>query len=68
MVDVVVAVGADHEGLASSFGHDSSPPGGFGSVEFLQVTDVVDFHLAYVLAELALTLLQPVDQFPAGGR
>lgn len=57
MVDVVVAVGADHEGLAAPFGHDSFLTGGFDSVEFLQVTDVVDFHLACVLAELALTLL-----------
>ena len=63
-MDVVVAGGADHEGLAPAFRHDLRPcrlwPSWGG--EMSQLGDVVHLHLAGVLTHLAPSPEEPGDQ------
>jgi hypothetical protein len=59
-MDVVMAGGADHEGLASFSCHELGPwrlwlP---GFVEVGGLADVVDFYLAGVLAHLASSCIE----------
>ena len=67
-VDQVVAVAADHEGLAADLGHELGPFGlrRAGPVEVGQRADVVDSDVARPLAELASSVEQPGDQLPGG--
>src|SRR6476659_3450306 len=65
-MDVVMAGGADHEGLASFSCHELGPwrlwlP---GFVEVGELADVVDFYLAGVMAHLASSCLEPFDPPP----
>jgi hypothetical protein len=66
-MDDVVADVADHEGLASLSRHELRPwrlwlP---RFAEVGELADVVDFHLAGVLAHLASSRLEPLDQLGA---
>jgi hypothetical protein len=50
-MDAVVAVSADHEGLASFARHDSGPCGGwFDVIECGEAPDLVNFHVVRRLA------------------
>ena len=63
-MDDVVAGGADHEGLAAHPCHELRPwrlslP---GLCEVGELADVMDFHIAGVLAHLASSALEPLDE------
>ena len=65
-MDVVMAGGADHEGLASFTRHELRPwwlwlP---RFAEVGELADVVDFYLTGVLAHLTSSRLEPFDQLP----
>jgi hypothetical protein len=66
-MDVVMAGGADHEGLSSLSCHELGPwrlwlP---GFAEVGELADVVDFHLASALAHLTSSGLEPLDELRA---
>src|SRR6266568_9542293 len=74
-MDLVVAIGADHEGLPAPFHHDFGPfgltwPPGF--VEVGESADVVCLYVGALLAPLAPACPEPTDQLFAfaavGGR
>jgi hypothetical protein len=67
-MDDVVAWPTDHEGLSSFAGHDCSPCRlvGSGLVELGEFGDVVDYHGASVLTQLAPAPHEPVDDLLAG--
>ena len=67
-VDVVVAGGADHEGLTSPFHHDFHPRRSWRArlVELGELADMVDLHVTASLAELALSPDEPGDQLFVG--
>src|SRR5215471_5735744 len=67
-VDQVVAVAADHEGLAADLSHELGPFGLrlAGPVEDGQRADVVNRDVVRSLAELASSPEQPGDQLPVG--
>ena len=69
-MNVLVAAAADHEGLASSHGHEVHP-GGFvrpaGLVEIGEFADVVNLQVPRVLADLAASGDEPMDQLVASG-
>ena len=70
VMDDVVAGGADHEGLASFTRHELRPwwlwlP---RFAEVGELADVVDFDLAGVLAPLASSCLEPLDEVPPVAR
>src|SRR5215218_10811476 len=64
-----MACPADHEGLASPFGHELRPgrlwPSRLNEVS--EPADLVDFHLGRLLAQLAPARLEPADQLLAAG-
>ena len=62
-----MAGGADHKGLASPFDHDAVPRGlGWsGSCKVGELADVMNDHLAGLLAELAPAPQEPGDQLGA---
>ncbi len=65
-----MAAGADHEGLAPTFGHELIP-GGLRPPRVFEIgefADVVDIHRAGLLAQLTPSRLKPGDQlFAADG-
>jgi len=64
-----VAGGAEHEGLASSLGHDPGPFGLVwlpGLVEVCELADLVNLHLVRISADLAPSSAEPIDQLLAG--
>ena len=67
-MDQVVAVAADHEGLAADLSHELGPFGLrlAGPVEDGQRADVVNRDVVRSLAELASSIEQPGDQPPVG--
>jgi len=69
-VDVVVAVGADHEGFMALSCHEGGPSGWGGSVgvEVGQFGDVVDLHVSGLLAEFASFVEESSDQLFVGMR
>jgi hypothetical protein len=71
-VDEVVTRRADHQGLASSFGHELHPRGLWPPlvVEVGELADLVHVHGGPFVAELAPARPEPMDQllpFAAGG-
>ena len=70
MVDLGVAGGADHEGLAAPPRHDLHPFGLVwlsGLTEILEFADLVHAHLVRLPTELAPSRQEPVDQLCAAG-
>ena len=67
-MDVIVAGGADDEGLAPHPCHEGGPRGLArpGLAEVLERGDLVDGHCGAVLAQLAPPLAEPLGQFLAG--
>ena len=65
-MDQVVAVTADHEGLAADRGHDLGPSGLrlAGPAEVGERPDVVNLDVIRSPAELASALEQPGNQLP----
>ena len=66
-MDVVMAVGADYEGLSALSCHEFGPwrlwlP---GFAEVGELGDVVGFHLAGALAHLTSSCLEPLDELCA---
>ena len=63
-VDVAVAGGADHEGFAPPVRHGLRPLGleRSGYAEVGELADVVDLHLAGLLADLAGIREEPGDE------
>jgi hypothetical protein len=64
-VDVIMAGGADHEGLAPSIRHDLGPPGlaRAGRVEIRELADLMNLDIARGAAKLAGVRQQAGDQF-----
>jgi hypothetical protein len=61
---------ADHEGLASSSGHEVHPCGSFasaGAVEVGELADVGNLEALLGVADLTALGKQPVDQLVAPG-
>ncbi len=60
-----MAAGADDEGLSAPFGHELVPYGlrSPRSFEIGKLADMVGFHDAGLLAQLAPCRLEPGDQF-----
>jgi hypothetical protein len=68
-VDGGVTFGANFEGLAPHLGHEVRPRGLWPtrSGEVCKLSDLVNFHLRLLLAELAPARLEPENQLLAAG-
>ena len=69
-MDVLVAGTADHQGLASPFGHELYPSGFLPlarPVEVGELADVMDLQLLGCSAQLAAPGHEPVDQLVSLG-